>query len=114
MRFLLIVMTLFLFTADASTQSFTCSYGKRAACLDYSDKVCSLFSKCISSDAVCFDSYTCDYNGFVCKSDFNEIVDKYDGLVTKHNDLISRIDSLEWCLKRADDMEDVSKCMRRF
>ena len=72
----------------SSAQSFSCTFG-RAACLDYGDKVCSSFSKCVSDDAVCFDSYTCDYSGFICKSKYDELSDEAQEISDKYNSLIS-------------------------
>lgn len=93
----------FVFASNVSAygDTFSCSYGKRAACLDYGDKVCSSFSKCVSNDAVCFDSYTCNYKGFICKSKFDNLADEYDGLLSKckniaaeHDDLVDKYDGL--------------------
>lgn len=107
LRTTLITAGLLISGVASYAQSFSCNYGKRAACLDYGDKVCNSFAKCVSSDAVCFDSYTCNYKGFVCKSTLDEIIEE-------HEKLVSRVDDLEWCLRRASDMDDVSSCMRRF
>jgi len=71
-------------------QSFSCSYGKRAACLDYGDKVCSSYAKCVDADAECFGAYTCDYKGFVCKSKFDDVVDEYNDLLSEYSDLLTR------------------------
>ncbi len=49
--------------ALAYGESFSCSFGKRGACLGYGDTVCSSSGKCVSDDAVCFDSYTCGWGG---------------------------------------------------
>lgn len=75
-------------------ESFSCSYGKKAACLDYNDIVCSSSSKCVSYDAICFDSYTCNYKGFTCKSKFDTVVDEYDDLLRKYRNLADEYDEL--------------------
>ena len=110
----------------AVAQSFTCNLGKQPACLDYSDKVCSSFAKCVSSDAICFNSYTCDYKGFVCKSDLLDIAEKHDDLVNDYNDLAGRYDELLRKAKSlasdyddlvsnrnalASNLEDVKRCV---
>ena len=69
-------------------QNFSCSFGKRAACLDYGDQVCSSTAKCVDQSASCFDAYQCNYEGFTCKSNVSEIIDKYDTLVKKYNSLL--------------------------
>lgn len=88
------------------SQSFSCMIGTQPACLDYGDKVCSSNSKCVRSDAVCFDSFTCNYAGFVCKSDMDDLADKAKRMAQGY-------DELRFCLNRADDMEDVADCVRR-
>jgi len=75
-------------------QSFSCPFGTQASCLDYGDKVCSSYSKCVSQDSVCFDSYTCGYEGFICKSKYDDLVDEYDDLLRKNRRLVSEYNSL--------------------
>lgn len=115
-----------------SAQNFSCRIGTEPACLDYGDKVCSSFSKCVSQDAACFDSYQCNYEGFTCKSNVTECVDEHDALVRKYNDLLSEYDdlaeeyddllskakkvakshdALKDCLLYASDMDDVEICL---
>lgn len=99
--------------------SFSCSYGKQAACLDYGDKVCSSSAKCVGNDSVCFDSYTCDYNGFVCKSKFNDLASEYDGLLKKcksiaseHDDLVGQYnDLLQKYKNKASEYEELQSCI---
>jgi hypothetical protein len=123
------------FVASASpmfAQSFSCSYGKQPACLDYSDKVCSSYSKCVSQDAACFESYQCNYEGFTCKSNVRECVEEHDALVRKYNTLLNEHDTLIFdynallakatkavrshddlkdCLTYASDMDAVRICL---
>lgn len=82
-------------------QSFSCPYGKKASCLDYDDKVCSSYAKCVDQNAkcvdqssTCFRSYTCNYQGFICKSKYDEAVDDYNDLLRKNRSLISDYDEL--------------------
>ena len=111
--------------------SFSCSFGQQGACLDYGDKVCSSFAKCVKSDAVCFDSYTCDYNGFVCKSKFNELADDFDDLlkkcrniaseydavvndynelIRKHKMLASEYEEIQSCISYATSLDEAKRC----
>jgi hypothetical protein len=64
-------------------QSFSCSFGKRAACLGFDDKV-------VDQNAVCFSGQACGYKGFVCKSKLDDLADEYESLVQSHNELIRR------------------------
>jgi hypothetical protein len=92
--------------------------------LDYGDKVCSSNAKCVSDDAVCFDSYTCNYSGFVCKSDFESLTSEYDDLArnaqqlaTEYDDLANRFNRLRQlssnvtdCVDYASSLEEAQSC----
>lgn len=88
-----IIAVFLLSTADVFAQNFSCSYG-RAACLDYGDIVCRSTAKCVNANAICFDSFTCDYNGFVCKSEFNDVIDEYNALLGNNRKLVSEFNDL--------------------
>lgn len=107
-------------------QSFSCSIGSQPACLDYGDKVCSSMAKCVSSGAICFDSYTCDFRGFVCKSTLDEAVEEIEAKVDQHNLLVQefnelreeaeRLSTLLVGLRRehqtlVSDVEDYARCV---
>ena len=115
----------------ASAQNFSCSYGKRAACLDYGDTVCSSSGMCVDRNASCFDSYQCNYEGFTCKSnltecaeEYNEVVNDYNELKRKNGDLVdsynellrkakassNRLDEIESCLYGAENLDDARAC----
>ncbi|PHR29466.1 MAG: hypothetical protein COA36_04150 [Desulfotalea sp.] len=117
--------------AHAYGNNFSCSYGKRGACLDYGDKVCSSSSKCVSSDAVCFDSYQCGYGGFVCKSKLDDLavgydhlvsnfknvaserddlVDDYNNLLRKYKSKVSEYDDFESCVRYASTLDEARYC----
>lgn len=104
-RFLLAFAALALATPSFG-QSFSCRMGSQPACLDYGDKVCSSNGKCVTSDAVCFDSYTCNFQGFVCKSDMDELAEKAKRMARGY-------DELRQCLSRSNNMSDVADCVRR-
>ena len=96
MRMLIGVLAIGFLSAvgSADADNFSCPFGKRGACLDYGDKVCGSFGKCVDDNAVCFASYTCDFRGFVCKSAFDEVVDDFNELVRKARTLASDYDRL--------------------
>lgn len=117
--------------AYAYSDSFSCSFGKQAACLDYGDKVCSSLSKCVSEDAICFDSYTCGHQGFVCKSKLVDLASEYDSLLNKcksiasehdtltieHDELlrkwislVAEYEELESCISYASTLEEARNC----
>lgn len=104
MRIILTIIGL-LFCFNAAAQNFSCPIGKRGACLDYNDNVCDGWNaKCVKKDAQCFDSYTCGYGGFVCKSDM-------DNLGTKAKKMASNYDDFRSCISRSNDMDDISACI---
>jgi len=94
MRSILSVLLLLAPMGVAQAQNFSCPFGKQGACLDYGDKVCSSFGKCVDQNAVCFNSYTCDFRGFVCKSTLDEIATQYDSLAGEYRSLADDYDSL--------------------
>ena len=108
-----IMLTLWLPPPHA--QSFSCSIGT-PACLGYSDKV-------VSSDAICFNGYTCSGN-FVCQSDLQDVAYKYDDLLDEYNELVEeaneaveqarknkgKYDDLSFCVMHASSLEDARNC----
>ncbi|GAB1381288.1 hypothetical protein MASR1M49_41340 [Pararhodobacter aggregans] len=72
----------------AEAQSFTCPIGRRAACLEYGDTVCSTFGRCVDSNAVCFSALECNYEGFTCRSNLTECGDEYEALRGRFNTLV--------------------------
>ena len=100
-----IAFMLLALSGGADAQSFSCPYGKQPSCLDYNDKVCSSMGKCVTNDAVCFESYTCGYDGFVCKSDMESLTKKAKSMALNY-------DELRNCLARATDMDEVNSCVR--
>lgn len=120
-----------LLAGPATAQSFSCRMGTEPACLDYGAKVCSSQGKCVDSDAACFSSYQCNYEGFTCKSNLTEVIAEHDDLVAKYNELLGTYkdltnefdglledarkvaqshDALKACLLSASTMDDVLTC----
>lgn len=102
---------------NAYGDNFSCPIGRQGACLDYGDKVCSSRGKCVNENAECFDSFTCNYKGFICKAKFDDLADDckkladdHDTLVNEYNALLSRYKRLSSCLSLARTMKDVQTC----
>ncbi len=138
MRSILSILLAVTLLGSSQAQNFSCPFGKQGACLDYGDKVCSSLGKCVDQNAVCFDSYTCDFKGFVCKSDFdqlgneynsllrkarsiaedhNSLLAKYNDLVDEHNALIERYNNalrarqvFSDCVRDADTLDEAQRC----
>ena len=138
MRKFLMVPFLIVLGGGAEAQNFSCSFGKQGACLDYGDKVCSSYSKCVDQNAACFDTYQCDYEGFTCKSnvtecvqghddlvrkynflssDYDDLVNKYNTLLSDYNNLLAtakkqarELDGIKSCLVYADDLDEAKAC----
>jgi len=101
-------------TMAAWPQNFSCRIGTSPACLDYGDKVCSSRGKCVTSDAVCFDNYTCNYKGFVCKSKLDEVVELHDDIVLQYNSLARDAESARSCVNYASNLEEAQNCVSRL
>ena len=95
----------------SAQQSFSCPYGTTAACLDYGDQVCSSLGKCVDEDAQCFSSFACNYQGFVCKSDYEEAVDEYNGLLNRFNSLTNEYNLL--LRRHNENVEDYNVLLTR-
>lgn len=101
-------------TGTAAQQNFSCSWGDRGACLGYGETVCSSSGRCVSQDAVCFDSYQCNYEGFTCKShltecaeEIDDLRDKFNSLVDDYNDILGDNRELQTSLRSArEELED--------
>lgn len=113
MRIAIAVAALLTTTIPGTAQSFSCRLGQ-PACLGYGDKVCNSNAKCVTQDAICFDSFTCNYDGFVCKSDMKKVVSAYDEVIIKHNALVDTLNDLRHCLRMADTVDEAQDCARRF
>jgi len=131
LRLSLIFVGVALFATEIAAQSFSCPIGRNPSCLGYGDKV-------VSGDAQCFDSFACDFSGFICKSKFNEAVNEYEELRKKFNTLVEvanscsadlsaisaslgseqqraaglqdDIDRLKRCVQNATSIEDAQSC----
>jgi hypothetical protein len=90
----LFLVLLLMPSAASAQQGFTCPFGTQAACLDYGETVCSSSGQCVSEDAMCFDRYQCDYEGFTCKSNLTDCADEYDRLLSTHNSLVDDYNDL--------------------
>tara|TARA_B100000378_G_C17925750_1_gene371414 strand:+ start:297 stop:692 length:396 start_codon:yes stop_codon:yes gene_type:complete len=126
LTFLLLIINSFAFG-----NNFSCPYGKQGACLDYSDKVCSAFSKCVDQNATCFNQSACGYGGFVCKSDleslandydslasrckrvasdYDDLVNKYNDLVNDYNNQLEKHNSYKNCIEYSQSLDDAKLC----
>jgi hypothetical protein len=103
----------------ANAEDFSCNYGKRGACLDYGDKVCSSDGKCVSQDATCFRPYTCDFRGFVCKSQLDDLSDSckrlandQEELIGKYNLLLRDKKTMNDCVNNARTLLQAQTCIK--
>lgn len=100
--FIAVAMTMFE-SISWSANNFSCPYGTQGACLDYGDKVCSTSAKCVSQDAVCFNSYTCGFDGFICKSKYDDLVNEYDSMMNQCRSVAADYDDL---VREYSDLRD--------
>ncbi|MDD7973461.1 hypothetical protein [Roseinatronobacter alkalisoli] len=78
----------------AMGQSFSCNMGTRPTCLGFGETACSSSGKCVNQNAVCFDSFQCDYRGFTCRSNVVECLDRHECLLRDHNTLVDEYNGL--------------------
>jgi len=97
------IIIYFLFCGTVLAQSFSCSMFKTAACLDFDDKV-------VSSDAMCFSSYQCDYEGFTCKSNVTDCYASAEELRYKFNNLVNDYNDLSSCVNSASNLAEAQSC----
>ena len=115
----LILLAAITMLSTATWSDFSCPDGTNEACLETGDKVCPGSAKCVSSDVVCLDKQTCAPGvGFICESEYDEILKDYKKLVSQHNQLASDNVSLRErrleqknCVKNASNLKDAKKCV---
>jgi len=98
----------------------SCPDGTELACLDTDDKICPGSTKCVNLDATCFDEYPCDISGgFVCESEYDDVLNNYEKTVKQYNELTSenvelRAKRLEQrnCVLNASILEEAKNCFR--
>ena len=73
----------------AMGQSFSCNIGARPACLGFGETVCSSSGMCVNQNAVCFDRFQCNFEGFTCKSNVTDCADRYERLLRDHNSIVN-------------------------
>jgi len=115
----LILISAFALVSTASWSDFSCPEGTNAACLDNGDKVCPVSAKCVSADVVCLDRQSCAPGvGFICESEYDEILNDYKKVIDQHQQLQSenvglRERRLEQknCVKNASTLAGARKCV---
>ena len=72
---------------NISFSAFECPIGTNAACLNWGDRVVDQFT-------VCFDGGQCPWDQFVCKSQFDEVINDYNSLVSRNQNLVDEYNDL--------------------
>lgn len=108
------------------SQSFSCNFGGRPACLGFGETVCSSSGMCVNQNSVCFDRYQCNFEGFTCRSnvtecvarnerlrrEHNELVRDYNALLSTHNNLVDEFNqNLVITRRLMNDLADVETCL---
>ena len=115
-----LAMALVLVPTTAWSQ-FNCPDGTRAACLEAEDKVCPGSTKCVDIDIDCYDKNSCASDtGFICESDYAEVMNDYKTAVNQHNELaaenaVLREQRLEKknCVINAASLKTAIRCVRQ-
>jgi hypothetical protein len=115
---------MFLFALSLLSSSapgdYSCPDGSNAACLDNGDIVCPAYAKCVNKEAVCLDESACDSaRGYICGSEYDEIMKDYEKVVSQYNQLTSEnVDLRETrleqrnCVINAATLKDAIRCVR--
>ena len=108
------------FISASTWAGLSCPPGTDAACLDNGDKVCPPSTKCVAEDVICLDKNSCDPDGgFMCKSDYDVVLNDYENAVSEQNKLAAenvdlRVERLERknCVINAATLEGAIRCVR--
>lgn len=106
--------------SSSALADFSCLDGTSAACLDQGDTVCPAPAKCVNNEAVCLDGSDCDSaRGYICGSEYDEVLKDYEKVVSQYNLLTSenvelRNTRLEQrnCVINAATLKDAIRCVR--
>ena len=119
MRKVILIIALALISMNVWSD-FSCPDGANAVCLDNGDTVCSASAKCVDNDVICIDKHDCDPGiGYICESEYDEMLSDYKKTVAQHNELASenvdlRVLRLEQknCVLNASTLEVAQSCVR--
>jgi len=106
--------------SSSALGNYSCPDGTKAACLNNGDTVCPASAKCVSSEAVCLDESACDSAmGYICGSEYDELIKDYEKVVGQYNQLTSENVGLREirleqrnCVINAATLKDAIKCVR--
>jgi len=116
----LIFLFILLLVSTGARGEFTCLDGTSPACLDDGDTVCPASAKCVADEAICFEESSCDSdNGFICGSEYDNLLNEHKKVVAQYNQLTSenvdlREERLQQrsCVINAHSMKDAIRCVR--
>ena len=116
-----ILVIVLLLASTAAWSEFSCPDGTHASCLEDGDKVCPVSTKCVDIDIDCYDKSSCDSDtGFICESDYAEVMNDYKTAVIQHNELaaeneVLREQRLEQknCVINAGTLKIAIRCVRQ-
>jgi hypothetical protein len=119
MKAVMFLLALSLFSSSV-LGDFSCPEGTKAACLDHVDTVCPAYAKCVNNEAVCLDESACDSaRGYICGSEYDEVMKDYEKVVGQYNQLTSEnVDLRETrleqrnCVINAATLKDAIRCVR--
>ena len=119
MKAVIFIFALSLLSSSA-LGNYSCPDGTKAACLAGGDTVCPASAKCVSSAAVCLDESACESaRGYICGSEYDEVMKDYENVVSQYNQLTSEnVDLREIrleqrnCVINAATLKDAIRCIR--
>lgn len=95
-----------------------CEGNKQLMCLGFEQKI-------VDNNAVCFDRFTCSQDGFVCKSELDNLADEHESLLSQHNELVdthnelldeykntvANYENVQSCVGAASSLEEAKSCL---
>ena len=103
-----------------SWAKFSCPEGTEVACIEASDRVCAANTKCVDTNATCFDEFPCRPDeGYVCGSEYDAALkdhqrstEKYDQLVKENVGLRQERLDRKNCVLNATGLNEAQQCVR--
>lgn len=106
-----------LLTFNVYGDTYYCAEGKQMKCLGFGEKI-------VGNNDICFEPFSCSQEGFVCKSELNDLAGELESLFIKHNELVkthnellenfentlAEYEQMERCVAAAYTLEEAKNC----
>lgn len=98
---------------------FSCPAGENIVCIEEADTICPDYAKCVADNAICLDEHACESDrGYICGSEYDELMNDYQKAVDQYNQLISDNVALREkrlqqknCVRNASSLLEARRCV---